>query len=813
MKKIFLIAFIFLCFKSFGQYPVTQNLGNGSTLVQVPANGGFRALLINRTFTDTTAANLTNIKYYPFAQIGTTADSSIWFRDKNAAMWIKLAGSSGGASGTFWNLTGNYLTVTPINYGVGTISADNLPLKTSDVQRVILPSTGLAYLNDTLNTKVMTFNPTTKEWGYSAWLGSGGGGGSTDTTSLSNRINLKLNISDTSGMLTNYVNGVGYALLKTGQTVRVDSATLASYMVRRKDSASATNLNGYLTRTNVSSYAPLFGVGDNIFTSSRRINGKDYSFGMDSLSNFEIYDMSGSFTVSTSSLFTGTYHYLEVTPFVTRHATYGTGTDAEFYTSITAGKAFADINSAVGIKVSRFTLWGDSARYRFVDGNTGRTQDVFRIHNAKFTFETDSVYAPNISSGGVAADSVLVIASDGRIKKRNASAFGSGSQTWQQTLTTGSTLTGANTINGGDFNFTFGQMGLFTISQNNKASVSGANGTANVSPLTVTGGNGGSTSYSTGTVLGGNAGSIGITAGNGGDITGTPSTGVGGNGGSLNLLAGDGGLGTTNGGTAGNATLQGGTGGGGTAGGTAGYVAIKGGSAGSTGNADGGNIYLSPGIKNGSGLDGHIFLGLSPSATVRGAATIGSTTRGDSLFNIKDGGLYADRGVRFPNIPSGSKSDSLMVKNSTGIVKYINTSDFTFQQDTISIASFGAGGGQAGDTTSFSTSTIYGSFYNDGSDTLMVTNVRAVMNGGTNDTLGYKIVYNDTLNVDGTYIGIVPLTNTTTGENADYDLYPNATAPMKIPPGNWVWCKTPTVVAGRKPYFFSVTLLGYKKRK
>lgn len=240
--------------------------------------------------------------------------------------------------------------------------------------------------------------------------------------------------------------------------------------------------------------------------------------------------------------------------------------------------------------------------------------------------------------------------------------------TWQQTLTAGSVLTGANTINGGDYNYTFGQMGLFTISQNNKASVSGTNGTANVSPLTVTGGNGGATSYSTGTVSGGNAGNIGITAGNGGGITGTPATGIGGTGGNATLLGGDGGLGTTLGGVGGNATVQAGTGGNGTAGGTAGYVALKGGFAASTGNADGGHIYISPGAKNGSGLDGHIFLGLSPSNVVRGGATIGSATRGDSLFNIISGGLYADRGVRFVNLPSFADTTNYkpVVANSSG---------------------------------------------------------------------------------------------------------------------------------------------------
>jgi hypothetical protein len=69
-----------------------------------------------------------------------------------------------------------------------------------------------------------------------------------DTASLSNRINLKLNISDTATMLGNYLNNVGYGLIKSGQVVRADSATLATYFLRRKDSLTTTNPLGYVTR-------------------------------------------------------------------------------------------------------------------------------------------------------------------------------------------------------------------------------------------------------------------------------------------------------------------------------------------------------------------------------------------------------------------------------------------------------------------------------------------------------------------------------------------------------------------------------------
>jgi len=200
------------------------------------------------------------------------------------------------------------------------------------------------------------------------------------------------------------------------------------------------------------------------------------------------------------------------------------------------------------------------------------------------------------------------------------------------TETGGSVLTKNDTIAGGGFNWRMINMGITSIAQNAKTAVTGANGTANVSPLVVTGGAGGATSYSTGTVIGGAAGEITITGGTGGAITGTPTTGIGGTGGGLTLLAGDGGAGTTNGGVGGYVEVQGGTGGNGTSGGTAGYSALKGGNAGSTGNAGGGNVFIVPGIGNGTGKSGTTFIGVSPSYTISGNTVIGNTS--DNYTNL-----------------------------------------------------------------------------------------------------------------------------------------------------------------------------------
>jgi len=118
---------------------------------------------------------------------------------------------------------------------------------------------------------------------------------------------------------------------------------------------------------------------------------------------------------------------------------------------------------------------------------------------------------------------------------------------------------------------------------------------------------------------------------------------------------------------------------------------------------------------------------------------------------------------------------------------------------------FGAGSGADGDTTAFTTSAIYGSFYND-ADTIVVTSMRSVLQG-TSPDVTYKVWYNDSLNVEAGATALVTagnqVTNTTTGTNVtSFDV-------TKIPPGVWVWVKTSTVAT--KPKYFSLTVNGYRK--
>jgi hypothetical protein len=137
----------------------------------------------------------------------------------------------------------------------------------------------------------------------------------------------------------------------------------------------------------------------------------------------------------------------------------------------------------------------------------------------------------------------------------------------------------------------------------------------------------------------------------------------------------------------------------------------------------------------------------------------------------------------------------------------------TLQADTVPLFVFGAGGGNAADTACFTTSTLYGSFYNKGSDSLVITELRAVMIAGSTplgtDTLSIQIYWNDTINstgVSSVSLNTNPLgINSVTVGTVDAS-FNNAT----IPPNVWVFMKTPGVVTGRKPNQVSVTLSGHK---
>jgi hypothetical protein len=135
------------------------------------------------------------------------------------------------------------------------------------------------------------------------------------------------------------------------------------------------------------------------------------------------------------------------------------------------------------------------------------------------------------------------------------------------------------------------------------------------------------------------------------------------------------------------------------------------------------------------------------------------------------------------------------------------TVESILQFDTVPLAVFGAGSGAAGDTAAFSTSALYGSFYNAGSDTLIITQMRAGVLG-TSPSITTEVYWNDSLNITAGATILVSGGTSVTGTIGETNV--TSFTDNKIPPNVWVFVRTSAVAT--KPTYFTLTLLGYKKR-
>ena len=139
---------------------------------------------------------------------------------------------------------------------------------------------------DSCNNRFYQYNPKTQAWSQV----SGGGGSETDTTSLSNRINLKLNISDTAAMLNSYLKKIDTATLSNRINLKIDS------LKRRTDSVFA-----YRNGTEVFQFKDSVGGGGGSFlplsggTLTGNLTGTTATFSSNGSSNtFNINHTSGS---------------------------------------------------------------------------------------------------------------------------------------------------------------------------------------------------------------------------------------------------------------------------------------------------------------------------------------------------------------------------------------------------------------------------------------------------------------------------------------------------------------------------------------
>ena len=177
---------------------------------------------------------------------------------------------------------------------------------------------------------------------------------------------------------------------------------------------------------------------------------------------------------------------------------------------------------------------------------------------------------------------------------------------------------------------------------------------------------------------------------------------------------------------------------------------------------------------------------------------------GNGLIYVKpQNGVEIDE-VHDIKITSKKVGDGLVY---TGVQELWENKQVWLKQDTLPIATFSVGSAAAGDTTAFTTSTLAGSFYNDGTDTLFITSYRVALQG-TSASITPDVWFNDTLNVTAGGTKLVNSPSAITDVNTGTSVTPDTN---KIPPGVWVFVRFNAVTT--KPTYFSLTLLGYRIRK
>jgi hypothetical protein len=180
-----------------------------------------------------------------------------------------------------------------------------------------------------------------------------------------------------------------------------------------------------------------------------------------------------------------------------------------------------------------------------------------------------------------------------------------------------------------------------------------------------------------------------------------------------------------------------------------------------------GRVYLADNVMEFSSANGNLFAIQEGLFSVYGLGGTGAF----SVANITNNRNY--------NLPDTSGTFILNTDTSGMLSTYIRSSIFP-------IATFGGGSGAAGDTTIFTTDAIYGSFYNAGTDSIVVTSIDTVQRSGSVTTTVY---YNTSIDTSGAT---------------------TVTAGSTIPPARHVWVQTTAITT--KPTYYSVTLNGYRKR-
>jgi len=124
---------------------------------------------------------------------------------------------------------------------------------------------------------------------------------------------------------------------------------------------------------------------------------------------------------------------------------------------------------------------------------------------------------------------------------------------------------------------------------------------------------------------------------------------------------------------------------------------------------------------------------------------------------------------------------------------------------------FGIGSGHISDTALFNNGRIAGAFYNSGSDTLYVTELRGVLVEGTGtETIAVQVSWDVNMKDETpTNLNTAALTVTSMTTGTSDTTFDN----NGIPPGVWVWSTLSGASANNKPTMLSLTMTGYRRNR
>jgi len=188
MKKILLSLFVlFLGVVAKSQngtplYPVTQNLGGTSTLIDVKGGQRIAGAFVLGHYADTTAANaVPYVKNFANGLI-TTDTNLLWIRSYNAQQWYFVPNTGNPATGDtlYWRVGGNALIPMQqqgIYTGLGSKDSTPLFFITNYQRRLVIPPNGVNRSAGTAN-KCLVIDTVTK---FMYYTDCSGGGGSTPT--------------------------------------------------------------------------------------------------------------------------------------------------------------------------------------------------------------------------------------------------------------------------------------------------------------------------------------------------------------------------------------------------------------------------------------------------------------------------------------------------------------------------------------------------------------------------------------------------------------------------------------------------------